>query len=99
MYSTVNKNDFRDAFRRCDRDGQFSYCALGAIFDYIEESEQDLGQEAELDPIGICCDFAEMSDLEDFNEQYGLNCKTLEEVQDHTQVIPVDDVGFVVMVF
>ena len=99
MYSTTNKGEFRDAFRRCGRGDQFSYAALGAIFDQLEELERDSGQEVELDPIAICCEYQEMSDLADFNEQYGMSCKTISEVQDHTLVIPVDDVSFVIMPF
>ena len=99
MYSTVNKSDLRDAFRSCGRGSQFSYAALGAIFDQLAELERDSGQEFELDPIGICCEYQEMSDLEDFNEQYGMSCKTISEVQDLTLAIPVDGGRFVIMPF
>jgi hypothetical protein len=61
MKTTVNVSQFRDAFRACDRQDQFSYEALGLLFDYFEELEDSMGQEIELDPIAICCDYSEDS--------------------------------------
>jgi predicted ArsR family transcriptional regulator len=59
MKTTVNFSHFRDSFTKANRTDQFSYDGLKIIFDYIEQYEQDSGDEVELDVIGICCDFAE----------------------------------------
>ena len=59
MKQTINLSSFCDAFHRCDRGGQFSYSALELIFDYIEEYENDSGEETELDPVAICCEWSE----------------------------------------
>ncbi len=66
MKQTINQHDFIDAFRRTGRmattdnpGGNFSYSALQALFGYLEQYEEDTGQEFELDPVAICCDFAE----------------------------------------
>lgn len=99
MFQQINKGDFRDAFNRAGRGSQFSYEALGALFDYIEELEADFGNQLELDPVAICCEWAEMEDLADFNDQYGQECSTLEEVQALTQVIDLDGDGFVIASF
>lgn len=61
MKTTVNVSQFRDAFRQCGRQDQFSYEALGLLFDYFEALEDSLGQEIELDPIAICCEYSEES--------------------------------------
>lgn len=55
MKQTVYLSDFRDAFYRMDRGGQFSYEALELIYDYLEDCDPD----SELDVIAICCDFSE----------------------------------------
>jgi hypothetical protein len=59
MIQTINIFDFRDAFHRMGRTEQFSNAALKVIFDYIEDYERDSGEQVELDPIAICCDWAE----------------------------------------
>lgn len=61
MKTTVTLFDFRDAFRQCGRQDQFSYEALELLFDYFEELEDSTGQEIELDPIAICCEYSEDS--------------------------------------
>lgn len=57
MIQRLTVSDFRDAFRFMDRKDQFSYAALGLLYDYLEE----LDSEWELDVIGLCCEFNEMS--------------------------------------
>ena len=47
MKTSVNLSDFRDAFHRTGRGNQFSYEALGVLFDYFEECENDAGEELE----------------------------------------------------
>jgi hypothetical protein len=46
------------------RDNQFSYEAKKIIFDYLEQYEDETGGHIKLDVIGICCDFAEMTEVE-----------------------------------
>lgn len=73
MYQTVNTvSTFRDEFRACGRADQFSYEALGLLFDYLEAFEMDTGEEIELDAISICCDFSEDSP-ENIRDQYGID--------------------------
>ena len=58
MKQSVNLNDFIDAFKRFDRYDQFGYEALRIVFDYLENYEEEAGQEIELDVVAICCDFS-----------------------------------------
>jgi len=73
MKSTVNQYQFEQAFRDCGRFGgdndNFSYEALQLLFNWFEEYEESSGGEVELDPIAICCEFAEMTKAE-LLEQY-----------------------------
>lgn len=73
MYQTVNTvSTFRDEFRLCGRADNFSYEALGLLFDYFEAYEMDTGEEIELDVVSICCDFSEDSP-ENIRDQYGID--------------------------
>ena len=71
MKQTINFNNFVDAFHSKGRSEQFSYDALKAIFEYIEDYERDTGEEQELDVIAICCEFSEMTQAE-FMESYSI---------------------------
>lgn len=79
MKTTVSIYDFRDSFRRCGRENQFSYEGLRLLFEHFEKQEESTGKEIELDVIALCCEFAE-STYEDFTEAYDFD--THEEDED-----------------
>lgn len=83
IYSTIdNASQFRDQFNRCGRGNQFSYEALGLIFDYLN----DCGSDVELDVVGVCCEFAEQH-YSDFAEAYGLELSPEDTEQEHIQQV------------
>ena len=59
MKTTVCFYTFLEAFERCDRANQFSREGLGVLFDYLEQYEEDTGEEIELDVIALCCEYCE----------------------------------------
>lgn len=93
IYQTIdNASQFRDQFHRCGRADQFSYEALGLLFDYLN----DCGSDVEFDPIAICCEFAEDTpesiadyysiDIEDLNEGE-IKDAVLSYLEDNTSVV------------
>lgn len=70
MKTTVNFYTFRDAFKAI-RPDNFTSEGLSVLWDYLEECEQDCGEEYELDVIALCCDFAEDTPLS-IAEAYGI---------------------------
>ena len=75
MKQTIeNASQFRDEFRQCGRADQFSYEALGLLFDYFEEIDPDY----DLDVIAICCEFSE-DDAGEIARQYGLEFSSVDE--------------------
>ena len=58
MKQTVNFYDFRRAFESI-RPDNFSESGLSALFDYLEQYEEDVGEDLELDVIAFCCEFSE----------------------------------------
>lgn len=71
MKTSVTFYTFREAFERMDRANQFSREGLGVLFDYLEQYEQDTGEEIELDVIALCCDYAE-STFTDVAQYYNI---------------------------
>ena len=98
MRQTVYKDDFREAFRRMDRGVQFSSKGLDALYNYLIDYEEDTGTELELDVIAICCDFTEYEDIEELQGSYP-DIKTIEELEEHTIVIPVYGDSFIIQNF
>jgi len=82
MRQTINKSQFRDAFSDMGRGNQFSYDALGILFDYLEEMDEDF----ELDVIAICCDFSEDS-IEDIASNYSIDLSELEDEDEKKEAV------------
>ena len=100
MKQTVTESMFRDSFR--NRPENFSHAGLGALYNYLEELEAETGEEIELDPIALCCDFAEYANLAELQGDYA-DIDDMQDLEDQTTVIPLGDDpatdGFIVQVF
>ena len=72
MKITVTESMFKDQFVAYGRGDNFSDAGLSALFDYLEESEKDVGEELELDVIALCCDFTE-STIDEIIGDYGFD--------------------------
>ena len=106
MITQVSETDFIDAFKAI-RPDNFTYNGLMALYAYLEDLADDIGEEFKLDVIGICCDYQEFKNWAEFIENYGpdfelkkaccdicipyWNDKRLENLRDHTIVIPVSE--------
>lgn len=85
MKVTVDERMFRDRFIDYNKEDNFSAEGLSLLFDYLEQLEEDTGEEMELDVIALCCDYSELP-LKEFAQEYCLET-TYEEPVD------VDDDG------
>jgi hypothetical protein len=94
MKQTINTaSQFRDAFHRAGRGEQFSYDALGLLFDYFEELDPDM----ELDVVGICCEYSESTPAE-IMESYSLENEEMAEdyVADNGRYVGTTSEGSIV---
>ena len=99
MKVTINFDGFERAFQRYGRGEQFSYEGLQALFEWLEDIESDMGEEQELDVIGLCCEFAEFENLKEFQDDYGTDYESIEDIENETIVIPIDKESFIVANF
>lgn len=59
-----------------DENANWSRAGAFAICEYLEELEEDTGEEIEFCPVAIRCDYAQYADLEEWaEEQFGENLK------------------------
>lgn len=103
LVKKVSFNDFLEEFKKHGRNEQFSYQAKKALFNYLNELGEDLGESIELDIIGICCDFTEYDNLEEFNMDYsysiGYDIEDIEDIEYYTTVILIDGNSFIIQDF
>lgn len=67
MKQSINRTQFHDAFRAI-RPDNFSYEGLDALYEHLTDLEESVGEEIELDVIALCCDFAEVSSGEIYED-------------------------------
>ena len=93
MKQDVNKSQFADAFRSAGRQDQFSYAGLNALFGYLENLGDDIGEEIELDVIALCCEYSEHKSALDAVADYSFDVEgeseqsALAYLRDNTNVI------------
>lgn len=91
MYQSVDFEDFRNAFAAFGREKQFSRLALRALFDYIEQVEEDTNTPIELDVIGLCCTYTEYDYASEAAAAYGMTSETEREaidwLEEQTEVV------------
>ena len=98
MFQHIDKYDFIRAFEQV-RPDNFSRAGLSALYDYLEQYEEDTDEQIELDVIALCCDYAEYESLEEFQEDYSEDYESIEDIESETTVITVDDDGFIILQF
>ena len=99
LVKRVSFYDFVKEFEEFGREGQFSYEGKEALYNYLNELAEDIGEPIELDIIGICCDFTEYESLEEFNHDYQLDLNDIDDINYYTIVIRIDEDRFIIQDF
>lgn len=101
MYKSIDTaSQFRDEFRACGRAEQFSYEALGLLFDFLEEADSNYS----LDVIALCCEYTEEGfkniadahsiDIDGMTEEQIVHT-VMEYLQDNTCVVGSTDASII----
>ena len=99
MYDTINFNTFNDWFVEL-RPNNFSYDGRKALFDHLEQLEDELDQKIKFDPIAFCCEYSEYENIQKFWEDYSQeDYPTMEKIQDNTSVIEFGKNSFIIQQF
>jgi len=70
MITTISRSEFIDTFKKSETyKDNFTYEGLVALFEYLEQLEEDTGT-IEFDMVGICCDYSEYATAWEAMEQY-----------------------------
>ena len=95
MKQSINNYQFHRAFERMGSGKQFSYEGLNALFDYLEEYEDDTGETIELDVIALCCEYAEYKNIREYNDEYNY-CESISQIRELTTVITIGTESFII---
>ena len=86
MKQTIRENEFVHAIVGDDYNNM-SYEGALALFEYIEDYEDQTGEETELDVVAIRCEWTEYENIEEVSKDYDID--NLDDLRDNTSVIEV----------
>tara|TARA_R110000744_G_scaffold146954_1_gene259888 strand:+ start:92 stop:400 length:309 start_codon:yes stop_codon:yes gene_type:complete len=86
-----NSSEFVAEWQTWDqRKDQFSKPALHAMFEYLDDLSDNIGEDIALDVVALCCEWREYEDLESYNKDSGHSFEDLDDLRDNTSVIEFD---------
>lgn len=71
LIEKLSSSDLYHMACRMGRGEQFGYKGWQALGDYLEQLSEDIGEDIEVDIVGICCDYSSVDSAEDWWEEYG----------------------------
>lgn len=87
IVQTIDLYQFREAFKRYNRQDQFSYEGLEVLFDYLDNLSDDIGEPIELDVIALCCEYYESS-IAELIDQYNISVDFEEQdEEEHKEIV------------
>ena len=99
MKKTISNYEFYSWFDK-NRPNNFSRTGQVALFDYLEQYEEDTGQEIEFDPIALCCEYTEYHNIAEFHLDYDAeDYPDKDAIMDYTQVIEFGVESFIIQQF
>ena len=85
MKTTIDFYEFRECFRRADRDN-YTREGLEMLFEYLEDYEKQTGTELEFDVIAICCDYSEDT-WQDIAANYSIDLTDCEDEDEKIEAV------------
>ena len=88
MKDTVTEYTFTNTMT--NKYNNFTYEGSKALYNYLQNFEEETETELRFDPVALRCDYSEYKNLNEIIEDYQ-DIKTLEDLQDHTTVILINE--------
>lgn len=84
--STTIDNGYQleQLFEQCGRANHFSHEGYNALYDYLNELSEDMGEDLHVDVIALCCDFTEYESWEALYNEYTYSYNKEEESWEDT---------------
>lgn len=95
LIETVNPSDLYHTACRMDRGDQFGYNGWKSIGEYLDNLSEDIGEDIEIDIVGICCEYSMSEDVNDWWDEYGvysdIDSEEWEEMDDEEKLEAIEN--------
>lgn len=81
MIKNICESEFIKLFKDYNRENNFSVEGRRALFNYLEQMEEETGENQEVDIISFCCEYSEFKNLNEYLNNYNtdINKEDFEE--------------------
>lgn len=95
LIETINPSDLYHMACRMDRGSNFGYNGWKAIGEYLDNLSEDIGEDIEIDIVGICCEYSMSEDVNDWWDEYGvysdIDSEEWEEMDDEEKLEAIEN--------
>lgn len=94
----VTEEEFINYFEKSDSyKNNFSREGLIALYNYLEQLSEDIGEDIELDIVALCCEYTEYENFGEVKKAYSnLKLNNILDLEEHTEVIYLDNKGLII---
>ncbi len=98
IVNTLTLEGFRREFEAFGRTENFSPRGLEALFNYLENLADDIGQNIEMDVIAFCVEYTEYDSFKELQLDYSnLEIEDLEGFRERTEIIEVPNTSALII--
>ena len=91
----VTLSIFMEYFKaRNDTRDSFSYFGLKALYEYLDQYDDDNETETEFCPVDIACQYSQYDDLEELQTEYDI--ESMDRLSEKTIIIDIPEEGFII---
>lgn len=95
LIQTLQASDLYNLACKMGRGKQFGYDGWLAIGDYLEQLSDDIGENIEVDIVGICCEYSMSEDVNDWWKECGvysdIDSEEWEEMDDKEKLEAIEN--------
>ena len=98
IVNTLTLEGFRREFEAYGRTEEFSPRGLEALFNYLENLADDIGQSIEMDVIAFCVEYTEYDSFKELQLDYSnLEIEDLDGFRERTEVIEIPNTSAIII--
>tara|TARA_Y100001958_G_C20829616_1_gene280990 strand:+ start:135 stop:452 length:318 start_codon:yes stop_codon:yes gene_type:complete len=98
IVNTLTLEGFRREFEAYGRTENFSPRGLEALFNYLENLADDIGQNIEMDVIAFCVEYTEYDSFKELQLDYSnLEIEDLDGFRERTEVIEIPNTSAIII--
>jgi hypothetical protein len=92
MYKSIGLHEFYRLFEAYNKEQSFSFDGKKALYDHLEQEEEDSGTMFVVDIVVLCTEYTEYDSYSEYQTETGSECGSIANIEAEKTVIHIDPV-------